>query len=185
MALTESNMIPLGTKAPSFTLPDTVSGKNLSLEELTSDKATVIMFLCNHCPYVVYVNNLLIELANEFSAKGVAWVAISSNDAVAYPQDGPELMTKHAKQTGYPFPYLYDESQEVAKAYDAACTPDIYVFDGQQQLAYRGQLDSSRPGNQNPQTGNDLRAALNAVLEGSPVAEKQIPSAGCNIKWKK
>lgn len=185
MALTESNMIPLGTKAPGFTLPDTVSGNNMALADLVSEKATVIMFLCNHCPYVIYVNNLLIELANEYSAKGVNWVAISSNDAEAYPQDGPALMTKHAKETGYPFPYLYDESQEVAKAYDAACTPDIYLFDGEQKLAYRGQLDSARPGNQNPQTGNDLRAALDAVLSGEACAEKQIPSAGCNIKWKK
>jgi len=185
MALTESNMIPLGTKAPDFTLPDTVSGENLSLENLASDKATIIMFLCNHCPYVVYVNDLLVKMANEYAEKGVSWVAISSNDAVAYPQDGPELMTKHAKTAGYPFPYLYDESQEVAKAYDAACTPDIYLFDGEQKLAYRGQLDSARPGNQNPQTGDDLRAALDAVLSGTEVAEKQIPSAGCNIKWRK
>jgi len=185
MALTESKMIPLGTKAPNFTLPDTVSGKDISLEDVISDKATVIMFLCNHCPYVIYVNDLLVELANEYTAKGVSWVAISSNDVVNYPQDGPELMTKHAKEAGYPFPYLYDESQEVAKAYDAACTPDLYVFDGDQKLAYRGQLDSSRPGNQNPQTGNDLRAALDAVLSGTAVAEKQIPSAGCGIKWKK
>ncbi len=185
MALTESNMIPLGTKAPAFTLPDTVSGKNLSLEELASDKATIIMFLCNHCPYVIYVNDLLVELANEYADKGVSWIAISSNDVINYPQDRPELMTKHAKEAGYPFPYLYDESQEVAKAYNAACTPDIYLFDGNQKLAYRGQLDSSRPGNQNPLTGNDLRAALDAVLSNGKVAEKQIPSAGCGIKWKR
>ncbi len=185
MALTESNMIPLGTVAPEFTLPDTVSGKDLRLADIMSDKATVIMFTCNHCPYVIHVNEELVRLANDYTPKGVSFVAISSNDVDNYPQDGPEKMKQLAAEAGYPFPYLYDESQEVAKAYDAACTPDLYIFDGSKKLAYRGQLDGSRPGNNVPLTGEDLRAALEAVLNGSPVAEIQRPSAGCNIKWKR
>ena len=184
MALTESNMLTLGTKAPDFTLPDTVSGKVVSLSDIRSDKATVVMFLCNHCPYVIHTNPEIIRLAREYQEKGVRFVAISSNDAAKYPQDGPEEMKKHAKKVGYPFSYLYDESQEVARAYDAACTPDFYVFDGQLRLAYRGRLDGSRPGSGIPLTGKDLRAALDAVLAGKPVAEQQYPSAGCNIKWK-
>ena len=184
MALTESNMLPLGTKAPDFILPDTVSGKNLSLEDIQSDVATVVMFLCNHCPYVLHVNEGLVELAKEYQELGVRFVAISSNDAENYPQDAPDKMTIHAEAVGYPFPYLYDESQEVAKAYDAACTPDFYVFNGDMRLVYRGQLDGSRPNSGKPVTGKDLRAALDAVLVGRPVANLQRPSAGCNIKWK-
>lgn len=184
MALTESNMLNLGTNAPDFTLPDTVSGKAISLSEIRSDKATVIMFLCNHCPYVIHVNPEIVRLAKEYLEKGAGFVAISSNDVAKYPQDGPEEMKKHAARIGYPFPYLYDESQDVARAYDAACTPDFYVFDGEMRLAYRGRLDGSRPGNGIPLTGKDLRAALDAVLAGEPAAEKQYPSAGCNIKWK-
>ncbi|GAB5552123.1 MAG: thioredoxin family protein [Saprospiraceae bacterium] len=184
MAFKESNMIALGTKAPAFSLPDTVSGQTLSLEELKSDKATVIMFLCNHCPYVIYVNDELVRLAKEYQAKGVQFIGISSNDVENYPQDGPELMTEHAKKVGYVFPYLYDESQAVAKAYDAACTPDFYVFDGDLNLAYRGRLDDSRPGNDQPLTGKDLSAAIDAVLAGEPVTELQYPSGGCGIKWK-
>lgn len=184
MALTESNMLPLGTTAPAFTLPDTISGKNVSLQEVLSDKATVVMFLCNHCPYVKHVNQGIVQLARDYQSKGVSFVAISSNDAVKYPDDAPDKMKDTALAEGYTFPYLYDESQEVARAYDAACTPDYYVFDGQHRLAYRGQMDGSRPGNQAPVTGVDIRAALDAVLDGQPVNPIQRPSAGCNIKWK-
>ncbi|MCB0552949.1 MAG: thioredoxin family protein [Phaeodactylibacter sp.] len=184
MALTESKMLELGTKAPDFTLYDTVSGKNISLSDIRSDKATVIMFLCNHCPYVIHVNPELVRLAKAYQQKGVRFVGISSNDVNKYPQDGPVEMKKLAERVGYPFPYLYDESQEVARAYDAACTPDFYVFDGQLRLAYRGRLDGSRPGNNTPLTGEDLRSALDALLAGKPAPDKQYPSAGCNIKWK-
>lgn len=184
MALTESNMLPLGIKAPAFTLPDTVSGNMLSLDELASDKATVIMFICNHCPYVIHVNPELVRLAPEYQAKGVSFIAISSNDAERYPDDAPHLMTEFAKTEGFTFPYLYDETQEVARAYDAACTPDFYIIDGDQKLAYRGRLDKSRPGNQADLNGEDLRAALDAILAGKPVPEPQLASAGCGIKWK-
>ena len=184
MALTPSNMLPLGTQAPDFSLPDTVSGQTRSLSELASDKATVVMFICNHCPYVLHVNDELVRLAREYTAKGVSFIAISSNDAEEYPQDGPDEMRRHAAEVGYPFPYLYDESQEVARAYDAACTPDFYVFDGDLKLAYRGRLDGSTPGNDVPLTGEDLRAALDAVLAGDTPSENQQPSMGCNVKWK-
>ncbi|MDX1667679.1 MAG: thioredoxin family protein [Saprospiraceae bacterium] len=184
MALTESKMLELGTGAPSFTLPDTVSGEEKSLEEMKSDKATVIMFICNHCPYVVHVNPELVRLAKEYQKKGASFIAISSNDVEKYPQDGPEKMKEKADQLGYPFPYLYDESQEVAKAYDAACTPDFYVFDADMKLVYRGRLDDSTPGNDKPLTGRDLRKALDFVLAGQPVSMEQYPSMGCNIKWK-
>ncbi len=185
MALTESNMLALGTKAPDFTLPDTVSGKRVSLADIINDKATVIMFLCNHCPYVLHVNDGIVALAKEYQAKGVSFVAISSNDVENYPQDGPDKMKQHAKDVGYTFPYLYDESQEVAKAYDAACTPDFYVFDQNHRLVYRGQMDGSRPNSGIPVTGQDLRNALDAVLVKRPVSSAQRPSAGCNIKWKR
>ncbi|MCU0324610.1 MAG: thioredoxin family protein [Spirosomaceae bacterium] len=186
MARTESNMLPLGTIAPDFKLKDTVSEKNLSLNDLKSDKATVVMFICNHCPYVIHVMPEIIRIANEFQPKGVSFVAISSNDVVAYPQDGPEAMTEFAKQWGFTFPYLYDEIQEIAKVYDAACTPDFYVFDSRMKLAYRGRLDDSRPREENPKplTGKDLRGALNAVVVGGIISEIQFPSLGCNIKWK-
>jgi peroxiredoxin len=184
MALTESNMLPLGTKAPQFTLPDTVTDELLSIEDLKSDKATVIMFICNHCPYVIHVNAEMVRIANEYIEKGVSFIAISSNDVARYPDDAPDKMKETALSEGYPFPYLYDESQEVAKAYDAACTPDFYVFDGELKLAYRGRIDNSRPKTDTPVTGSDLRAALDAVLSGKAVAEKQYPSMGCNIKWK-
>ena len=178
-------MLPLGTQAPDFELPDTVSGKTVRLSEISSPKATVVMFLCNHCPYVLHVNAEIVRLAREFQSRGVSFVGISSNDAVAYPEDGPDQMRVHAREVGYPFPYLYDETQEVARAYDAACTPDFYVFDGDQKLAYRGQLDSSRPKrNPGPATGEDLRAALDAVLSGQAPDPVQRPSGGCNIKWK-
>jgi len=185
MAFTESNMLPLGSDAPPFYLPDTVSGKMMRLEELASDKATVIMFLCNHCPHVVHVNPEIVRLANDYIPKGVAFVAISANDVKSHPDDSPELMKVQAEKEKYPFPYLYDESQNVARAYDAACTPDFYVFDSEKKLMYRGRLDDSRPSNGIPTSGRDIRAALDAMLSGKPVAEKQYPSGGCNIKWKK
>ena len=185
MSLKESNMLPLGTQAPDFTLPDTISGKELRLKDLQSDIATVVMFICNHCPYVIHVNEELVNLAKEYQDMGVSFVAISSNDVVNYPQDGPEKMTEHAKEVGYTFPYLYDRWQKVAKAYDAACTPDFYLFDGDMRLVYRGRLCPSRPGSDVPVTGEDLRAAIDAVMVNRPVNQVQYPSAGCNIKWKK
>jgi len=184
MAATETTLIPLGFKAPEFTLPDTVSGKELSLSALKGEKATVIMFICNHCPYVIHVNPELAKLANEFTGQGVSFIAISSNDVASYPQDSPELMTEHAKKSGYTFPYLYDEAQEVAKAYFAACTPDISVFDKDLLCVYRGRIDGSTPKNNVPLTGEDLRNALQAIVDGRPVRQDQKPSIGCNIKWK-
>ncbi|MDX1496431.1 MAG: thioredoxin family protein [Salinisphaeraceae bacterium] len=184
MALTPSNMLPLGTEAPDFSLPDTISGEEISLADAKSDVATVIMFICNHCPYVLHVNEELVRLAEDYKARGVSFVGISSNDVENYPQDGPEEMRRHAAEVGYPFPYLYDETQTVAQAYDAACTPDFFVFDGDLRLAYRGRLDGSTPGNDVPLTGRDLRAALDAVIEGKPAPEDQQPSMGCNIKWR-
>jgi len=184
MAATPSSMMPLGTRAPEFTLPDTVTGENMSLRQLQGEKATLIMFLCNHCPYVLHINDALVRVAKQYQPLGVSFVAISSNDIINYPQDGPDLMKIHAERSGYTFPYLYDESQEVAKAYDAACTPDLFLFDAGLKCVYRGQFDSSRPKNNFPDTGKDLRAALDAVLAGRNVPEMQIPSIGCNIKWK-
>ncbi len=184
MALTPSRMLPLGTPAPDFRLPDTASGKTLTLSELKSDKATVLMFICNHCPYVKHVNPELIRVAHDYQPKGVSFIAISSNDAANYPEDAPDKMRETAVRLGYPFAYLYDESQAVARAYQAACTPDFYVFDGELKLVYRGRLDGATPGNAVPLTGQDLRAALDAVLAGRPVNPDQKPSMGCNIKWK-
>jgi len=184
MSYTESTMLTLGTEAPPFHLQDTISGNTLSLEDLKSSTATMIMFLCNHCPYVKHVNPEIIRLANDFIPKGVSFIAISSNDAARYPNDGPEQMKITAQALGYPFPYLYDETQEVARSYDAACTPDFYLFDGQLQLVYRGRLDEAKPKNEIPLSGKDLRNAIEAVINGEPVSEKQYPSAGCNIKWK-
>lgn len=184
MARTESNMLELGTKAPSFELPDTVSGNTLSLQELKSDIATVIMFICNHCPFVIHIKDELIKLADEYQAKGINFIAISANDAENFPQDGPEKMTLFAAENAFNFPYLYDESQNTAKAYQAACTPDFYIFDKDIRCIYRGQLDGSRPGNDVPVNGKDIRAALDATLSGQPVNPIQTPSLGCNIKWK-
>jgi len=184
MALTESTMLPLGTLAPSFELLDTISDTNISLKEIQSDKATVIMFICNHCPYVIHVNEGLVQLANDYISKGISFVAISSNDAMVYHVDSPENMKAHAADEKYPFPYLYDETQEVAKAYDAACTPDFYIFDGQMKLAYRGRLDDSRPNSGIPVTGKDIRGALDQLLMNQSLTSQQIPSMGCNIKWK-
>jgi peroxiredoxin len=186
MALTESNMINLGTIAPEFSLFDTVSGKNLSLQDIKGQKATVVMFICNHCPYVLYLNDEIVRIVSEFKFKGISFVGISSNDVENYPQDGPTQMQIHAKNVGYDFPYLFDETQEVAKAYDAACTPDFYVFNAALKLAYRGRLDESRPRVENPKppTGKDLRGVLNAILANQMISEIQFPSIGCNIKWK-
>jgi thiol-disulfide isomerase/thioredoxin len=184
MSYTESNMLPLGSEAPPFYLPDTVTGKMVKLEDVASDKATVVMFLCNHCPYVLHVNEEIVRVVREYEPKGISFVAISSNDVENYPEDGPERMKVHATRVGYTFPYLYDESQNVARAFDAACTPDFYVFDKNLKLVYRGRLDDSKPKNKLPLTGKDLRDALDAILDGKPVAEKQYPSGGCNIKWK-
>ncbi|HYF02145.1 MAG TPA: thioredoxin family protein [Patescibacteria group bacterium] len=184
MARTPSNMLPLGTMAPDFTLPNVVSGTNITLKEIASEKATVVMFICNHCPYVIHVLDGILHLANDYIPAGISFVAISSNDVENYPQDSPEKMKELAIQNSFPFPYLYDESQAVARAYDAACTPDFYVFDNTLQLVYRGQMDGARPSNEIPVTGEDLRKALDAVLRGEEVFSEQRPSLGCNIKWK-
>lgn len=184
MALKESNMLPLGTQAPDFTLQDTISGMMLSLDQVKGDKATVVIFSCNHCPFVIHVNKTMIDVANDYAEKGVKFVVISSNDVENYKEDSPDKMSIVAKVLQYPFPYLYDESQEVAKAYDAACTPDIYLFDEGLKLFYRGRLDQARPGNDHPADGADIRAAIEDVLAGNGAPEKQYPSAGCNIKWK-
>jgi len=183
MVRTNSTMLPLGTKAPDFSLVN-IDGQTVSLSDLKDAPALLVIFMCNHCPYVIHVSQELARLTSEYQQKGVAVVGISSNDAAAYPADSPEQMVAEAEQRGYTFPYLYDETQEVAKAYRAACTPDFFVFDRDQQLVYRGQMDASRPNSGIPVTGVDLRAALDAVLAGQPVPENQKPSLGCNIKWK-
>jgi peroxiredoxin len=181
--MTASTMLELGTKAPDFHLPDT-EGNLVSLSDFDDAPVLLVVFMCNHCPFVRHILDHLLELAKEYQAKGVAVVGINSNDVESYPDDRPEMMAKIAREKGFPFPYLYDETQEVAKSYRAACTPDFFLFDGQRRLAYRGQMDDSRPGNHEPITGADLRAALEAVLAGRPVPERQRPSMGCNIKWK-
>jgi peroxiredoxin len=183
MALTPSTMLPLGTVAPAFQLPDT-DGMHVDLDNFRGAPALLLIFLCNHCPYVKHVRQALADLAREYQAKGVAVLGISSNDAIAYPADDLEHMAEEKAAIGYTFPYLFDESQDVAKAYHAACTPDFYVFDRDLRLVYRGQMDDSRPGNGARVTGKDLRAALDAVLSGQPISEEQRPSIGCNIKWK-
>jgi thiol-disulfide isomerase/thioredoxin len=184
MALTESNNFPIGSEAPDFKLPDAVSGKLLSLLTLKSEKATVIMFICNHCPYVKHINAGLVELANKYIKQGVSFIAINSNDASRYPDDAPDKMTEVARLNKYPFPYLFDESQDVAKAYDAACTPEFYVFDQDLSLVYHGQMDDSRPSTNIPVTGKDLAKALDLTLEGKPFEGPQKPGIGCGIKWK-
>ena len=183
MALIQANELAIGTTAPAFSLPDTVSGEVLSLDRLRSDRATVVMFICNHCPYVKHVQSELVRVARDYQPKGAAFVAISSNDVQIVPADGPEQMKLEALRAGYPFPYLYDQTQEVARAYAAACTPDIYVFDGALKLVYHGRLDASSPGNGRPKDGGDLRAALDALLSGETVPAHQQPSMGCSIKW--
>lgn len=185
MALTHSSMLALGTKATDFKLMDTITGKSYRLlKEAKDSKATVIMFICNHCPYVKHVIHELVQLAKDYQAKSISFVAISANDAVNYPEDAPEKMTQLAKQLSFSFPYLYDETQSTAKVYQAACTPDFFIFDKDFFCVYRGQLDSSRPGNKIPVTGKDIRSALDNILQGKPLNPLQIPSMGCNIKWK-
>ncbi len=192
MALTPSTMLPLGTRAPEFSLPST-EGETLSLADRRGDRGTVVMFICNHCPYVIQIADALTGTAREYMARGIGFVAINSNDTAAFPADNLENMIREKAHRGYPFPYLLDSSQEVARAYDAACTPDIYLFDGNLELVYRGQFDDSRPNRISPgnydasgsrSTGRDLKAAMDALLSGEPVAGDQKPSMGCNIKWK-
>ncbi len=183
MVQTLSTMLPLGTSAPQFSLPDP-DGKIVSLSNFEGAPALVVVFMCNHCPFVKHVAPGLADLAREYQDKDVAVVGINPNDVANYPDDSPQKMAEASKQYGYTFPYLLDESQEVAKAYRAACTPDFFVFDGDRQLVYRGQMDHSRPSLDLPVTGADLRAALNAVLDGRPLNDEQKPSVGCNIKWK-
>jgi peroxiredoxin len=177
-------LLELGAPAPDFHLPDVVTGRTISLETFGGKKALVVMFICRHCPYVVHVKEELARLGRDYAGKSVGIVAISANDAEAYPADAPESLKEMALELGFNFPFCYDESQETAKAYAAACTPDFYVFDENRRLVYRGQLDDSRPGNGIPVTGRDLRTAIDAVLEGRPVPSRQKPSLGCNIKWK-
>lgn len=176
-------MLPLGTAAPDFRLPET-NGKIVSLADFKNAKALVVLFICNHCPYVKHIREGLAQLGRDYQARGVAIVAINSNDVDTYPADSPAKMKEEVKSAGYTFPYLFDETQNVAKVYRAACTPDIFLFDGAQKLVYRGQFDDSRPGNGKPVTGKDFRAALDAVLARQPVSQDQKPSMGCNIKWK-
>lgn len=183
MVKTLSTMLPLGTAAPNFSLPD-VNGKTVSLGDFTGSKALLVMFICNHCPFVKHVAAQLAQLARDYQPKGVAIVGISSNDIEAHPADSPAEMKKEAEMRGYTFPYLFDATQQVAHAYQAACTPDFFLFDSQNKLAYRGQLDDSRPGNNLPVTGADLRAAIDALVAGEFVAAEQKASIGCNIKWK-
>jgi len=183
MVLTPSTMLPLGTKAPDFSLPN-VDGQTVSLSDFRAAPATLIVFMCNHCPFVKHVAAGLADLAREYQARGVAVVGISSNNVATHPADSPEQMVAEAEARGYTFPYLYDETQQVAKDYRAACTPDFYVFDKQHKLVYRGQMDSSRPDSGIPVTGKDLRVALDAALAGKPPLAEQKPSIGCNIKWK-
>ncbi len=184
MVLTPSSMMPLGTTAPDFTLPDTLSGEDVSLESVRGEVATLVMFICNHCPYVKHVAAELARLGQDYAGPGVGVVAISANDAESYPDDGPEKMAETAREAGYEFPYLYDQAQQVAKAYGAECTPDFFIFDGELKCVYRGQLDDSRPGNGEPVTGRDIRDALDALIAGESVDADQKPSVGCNIKWK-
>jgi peroxiredoxin len=184
MALTPSTMMPLGTTAPDFTLPDTVSGKTLGLQQLKGKKGTLVMFICNHCPYVKHIKDALGKLGKDYKDSGISIIAINANDAVKYPDDAPDKMTVFAKQNGFVFPYLHDESQNVAKSYGAACTPDLFLFDGNLKCVYRGQFDDSRPGNEIPVTGKDLRAAMDQLIAGKTIDAKQVPSIGCNIKWK-
>lgn len=184
MAKAESNMLPLGTKAPIFNLTDTRTDERLSYGELKGEKGTVIMFICNHCPYVIHVQDCLVEMAEKYQTQGIGFVAISSNDVENYPQDAPDLMKTHAEKYNFSFPYLYDETQEVAKAYMAACTPDFYVFDNADGCVYRGRMDGATPGNQVAVTGLDLIAAIEGILDGKAPQSTQIPSLGCGIKWK-
>ena len=185
MSNTPSNMLALGTKAPDFQLPNPSNNNQLqALESLKGKKGTLVIFMCNHCPFVLHVNNELVRLANDYQSKQISFVAISANDVITHPDDAPDKMKATALQMKYPFPYLYDETQEVAKAYDAACTPDFFIYNKNMQLVYRGQLDDSRPGNGIEVSGKDMRNALDCLLTYQPVSAEQRPSIGCNIKWK-
>lgn len=184
MSLTESTMQDLGASAPGFELTDTKTGGLVSLDMAKSDKATVVMFICNHCPYVQHVIQGIVNLANDYIPKGVSFVGISANDAESYPEDSPEMMKQYAERLKYPFPYLYDKTQEVAKSYDAVCTPDFFIYDSDLKLVYRGRLDGASPGNQVPVTGEDIRKALDKILSGDSPDPEQYPSMGCNIKWR-
>lgn len=183
MAMTESTMLPLGTVAPDFSLPDVVTGRTVTLAEFADKKALLVMFICQHCPFVQHVAQELARLGQDYGPQGVGLLAISANSIQTHPMDAPEHLKAMALDLGFNFPYCYDASQSVAKAYTAACTPDFFLFDGDLKLAYRGQLDDSRPGNDKPVTGQDLRAALDAVLAGQAISPEQKPSIGCNIKW--
>jgi len=185
MAATPSTMAPLGSRAPDFRLPDSVSGETISLDSFAGKKALLVMFLSRHCPYVQHVKEELARIGRDYAGRGVGIVAVSANDVADYPEDAPEKLSEMAIETGFCFPFCYDATQETAKAYAAACTPDFFLYDGERRLVYRGQLDDSRPGNGRPVDGRDLRAALDAVLEGRPVPQEQKPSLGCNIKWKR
>ncbi|MBX2904231.1 MAG: thioredoxin family protein [Chitinophagales bacterium] len=184
MALTPSNMIPLGTLAPDFSLPDTVSGREFSFYDIKGIAGTLLVFMCNHCPYVKHINHQFAAIAAEYGQKGIGIAAISSNNVEKYPDDAPDKMKELALEENFVFPYLYDETQAVAKLYDAACTPDFYLFNAENKLVYRGQFDDSRPGNNVAVTGKDLLAAMNALLAGREISPVQRPSMGCNIKWK-
>jgi peroxiredoxin len=185
MSNTASTMLPLGTQAPDFRLPDVTTNRVVSLADVNQGHGVLVMFICAHCPYVKHVERELARLGHDYMPRGMGIVAISSNDAVAYPSDAPPALATQARTLGFPFPYLYDESQSVARAYDAACTPDFFLFGPDKTLVYRGQLDDSRPSTTRPVTGHDLRAALDAVLAGQPVSPDQVPSIGCNIKWRR
>ena len=184
MARTPSTMVPLGTEAAPFSLPEPATGRTVSLEDFQDTPGLLVTFICNHCPFVQHIREGLAEFGREYGDKGLAVVAISSNDVGQYPQDGPEAMAREVEEAGYSFPYLFDETQEVARAYEAACTPDFFLYDSQRRLAYRGQFDDSRPGNDEPVTGADLRKAADAVLAGRAPDPDQKPALGCNIKWK-
>lgn len=184
MAATESNMMPLGTQAPNFELIDAREERMFSLNDVNAEKGLAIIFMCNHCPYVKHILPSLLEVAGEYIQRGISFISISSNDAEKYPADSFEKMKELTKELSFPMPYLYDEKQDVAKAYDAACTPDFYLFNSDLKLVYRGQYDSSRPGNEKPVTGLDLKAAMDALISGSEVSQNQTPSIGCGIKWK-
>ena len=184
MAQTASTMLPLGTPAPDFSLPEPATGKTVALSDFQQAPALLVLFMSNHCPFVKHLRQGLIRFTRDYQPQGLAVVAISANDVIRHPDDRPAKMAEEAKAFAYPFPYLYDASQEIAKAYQAACTPDFFLFDANRQLVYRGQFDDSRPGNNIPVSGNDLRTAVDAVLAGRPVALEQKPSVGCNIKWK-
>tara|TARA_Y100000385_G_scaffold166289_1_gene172354 strand:- start:3536 stop:4090 length:555 start_codon:yes stop_codon:yes gene_type:complete len=184
MARTPTTQIPLGFKAPKFNLPDVISNKNISLNDIDQSKGLVVMFICNHCPYVIHVMDEIINIANYYQKKGIGFVAINSNDVINYPDDDPSKMKLFAQEKKFPFPYLYDESQKTAKDYDAACTPDFSVFDKELNCIYRGQMDNARPKNDAPNDGKDLRKVLDYILENKKLDFEQKPSLGCNIKWK-